>query len=151
MARKRITIADLYKIGLQDSRRANFVIEYSKDFDARRAAAVSGFSADYGYDLRDEPEVQDALTKILQYRLETSHVDAEWLLWELVDNHQLARASGNISASNTALNTLAKHAMIDAFAAEKVEIAGDEAIKERLLRARKRMNQDNKDDEPSFM
>jgi hypothetical protein len=40
--------------------------------------------------------------------------------------------------------------MIDAFAAEKVEIAGDEAIKERLLRARKRM-QESDQEEPSFM
>lgn len=154
MARKRITLTDLYGVGIPDPKRANFVIEYSKDFDARRAAAVSGFAADTGYKLRDEPEIQAALEHILQYRLETSHVDAEWLLWELVDNHQLARAAGNISASNTALNTLAKHAMIDAFAAEKVEIAGDEAIKERLLRARKRMQQSNQnkdDDEVSFM
>jgi|TARA_Y100000034_G_C6899489_1_gene415471 hypothetical protein len=150
MARKRLTLADIYGIGIQDPKRANFVIEFSKDFDARRAAAVSGFAADYGYKLRDEPDIQAALTHILQYRLDTSHIDAEWLLWELVDNHQIARAAGNISASNTALNTLAKHAMIDAFAAEKVEIAGDEAIKERLLRARKRM-QESDQEEPSFM
>jgi phage terminase small subunit len=152
MARKRISLADIYGVGISDPKRANFVIEYSKDFDARRAAAVSGYAADYGYKLRDDPEIQAALEHILTYRLETSHVDAEWLLWELVDNHQIARAAGNISASNTALNTLAKHAMIDAFAAEKVEIAGDEAIKERLLRARKRMQKDNKDgDDVSFM
>ena len=142
MARKRVTLKDLAGSGLTDPKRINFVIEYSKDFDARRAAAVSGFGADYGYKLRDEPDIQEALEQILSYRLDTSHIDAEWLLWELVDNHQIARAAGNISASNSALGTLAKHAMIDAFAAERVEIAGDEAIKERLLRARKRIQDD---------
>ncbi len=142
MAIKRLSIADMYGIGISDPKLLNFVIEYSKDYDARRAARVSGYGPDSGYQLRDRDDVQEALAHILQFRLDTSHIDAEWLLWELVDNHQIARANGNINASNSALNTIAKHAMVDAFAAEKVEIAGDEAIRERLLRARKRMGED---------
>ena len=150
MAIKRLSIGDMYGVGITDPKVLNFVIEYSKDWDARRAATVSGYGPDTGYQLRDREEVQAALAHILQYRLETSHIDAEWLLWELVDNHQIARASGNISASNSALNTIAKHAMVDAFAAEKVEIAGDEAIRERLLRARKRMGDSTPQEAPEI-
>jgi hypothetical protein len=137
--RKRLCKQDIIDAGVTDPKRINFVIELSKDFDSRRAAAVSGYSADYGYTLRDDPEIQAALDIIIQYRLEASHITAEWVLMEAVDNHLIARQNGNISASNTALTLIAKHAAVDAFAAERVEIASDEAIKERLLRARKRL------------
>lgn len=138
-----------------DHQRANFVIEYSKDFDARRAATASGFAADTGYRLRDEYDIQIALSDIIQGRLEQSHIDAEWVLWEAVDNHHLARQSNNINASNAALNMIAKFASVDAFAAEKIQLAGDEAIRERLTRARRRRQEscqvDDESDEPTFL
>ena len=58
----------------------------------------------------------------------------------MLDNHRLARQKGNISASNNALNIIAKLASVDAFAAEKVQIEGSEEVAARLQRARKRMN-----------
>ena len=149
MGYKRLTIGDLLGGGL-DAKQAAFIIEYSKDFDARRAAVVAGYAADYGYKLKEEPVVNAALERILQMRLDSSHIDAEWLLMELVDNHVIARQNGNITASNTALNILAKHAAVDAFAAEKVEIAGAEQIRERLMRARKRLQDKPSDDDVSF-
>lgn len=153
--KNRLTLADIYGVGIADAQLAHFVIELSKDHDARRAATASGYAADSGYKLRDKPEVQAALQQILQYRLENSHIDAEWLMWELVDNHQIAKQTGKLTASNTALGTLAKFANIDAFAAEKIEVAGDEAVKARLLRARNRMNNgvanSEEDDQVSFL
>jgi len=146
---KRLGLNDIKALGVTDPKRINFIIEYSKDFDARRAAAVSGFSADSGYRIRDEDDIQAAISMIIQHRLDSSHITAEWVLMEAVDNHLIARQNGNISASNTALNLIAKHAAVDAYAAERVEIAGDEAVKERLLRARKRLNPDTPP--PSFM
>lgn len=137
---KRLSLNDIKALGIKDPKRMNFIIEYSKDFDARRAAAVSGYSADSGYKLRDDEDIQAAISLIIQHRLDSSHITAEWVLMEAVDNHLIARQNGNISASNTALNLIAKHAAVDAYAAERVEIAGDEAVKERLLRARKRLN-----------
>lgn len=137
---KRLGLNDIKALGVTDPKRINFIIEYSKDFDARRSAAVSGFSADSGYRIRDEEDIQAAISMIIQHRLDSSHITAEWVLMEAVDNHLIARQNGNISASNTALNLIAKHAAVDAYAAERVEIAGDEAVKERLLRARKRLN-----------
>lgn len=118
---------------------ANFVIEYCKDFSARRAAEASGYSADYGHKLKEMEHIGAAIERVLSERLEASHVDAEWVLMEAVDNHLIARQQGNISASNTSLNLVAKHVFVDAFAAEKVEVNSDKEVMERLLRGRKRL------------
>lgn len=143
----KFTLKDI--LGLEP-KYANFVIEYTKDFDPRRAAAASGFQPDTGYNIRDREDVQEAIDRILQQRLENSHLDADWALWEAVDNHRIARQMGNITASNTALGLIMKHAKIDAFAAEKVQMSGDKEIMERLLRARKRRAPPEEDEEVSF-
>lgn len=146
---RRITTAEL--TGLKP-KEANFVIEYCKDFSARRAAEASGYAPDTGYSLLGYESVSEAIERVLMARLEASHVDAEWVLMEAVDNHMIARQQGNISASNTALNLIAKHVFVDAFAAEKVEVNSDKEIMERLLRGRKRLSDNEEsDDEVSFM
>lgn len=139
---KRVTIKDL--IGLKP-KEANFVIEFCKDFAPRRAAEASGYSADHGYKLLTDDNISAAVDHVLEQRLEASHIDAEWVLMEAVDNHLIARQQGNIPASTSALNLVAKHVFVDAFAAEKVEVAGDKEIMERLIRGRKRMNEENDD------
>lgn len=132
---------------MTDIRHAAFIVEFSKDWNEHRAARASGIDPMQVHELLSKPEVDRCLQMLMEYRLERSHIDAEWLLMELVDNHGIARQSGNIGASNSALNLIAKHAGVDAFAAEKVEIASDEEIRARLLRARKR----NCEDIPSNM
>lgn len=132
---RRVQVSEL--TGLS-AKKANFVIEYCKDFAARRAAEASGFAPDTGYTLLKDESIQAAIDRVLASRLEASHIDAEWVLMEAVDNHLIARQQGNISASNTALNLVAKHVFVDAFAAEKVEVNSDREIMERLLRGRKR-------------
>ena len=144
---RRITVTELTGLKPKD---ANFVIEYTKDFSARRAAEASGYAADTGYSLLTREEIAHAIDKVIGARLEASHIDAEWVLMEAVDNHQIARQSGNINASNTALNLVAKHVFVDAFAAEKVEVSSDKEVMDRLLRGRKRMNADEPDDDVSF-
>ncbi len=144
---KRITSLELTRL---KPSYANFVVEYVKDFAPRRAAEASGFSPDTGYQLKERPEIVAAIEHILSQRLEASDIDAEWVLLEAVDNHYIARQQGNISASNTSLNLVAKHVFVDAFAAEKVEVNSDKEVMSRLLRGRKRLNQDN-DDSVSFL
>ena len=80
------------------------------------------------------------------------NIDAEWLLYELVDNHRIARQHGNISASNTALGTIAKHVTVDALAKQKIEIddVTDRELLERLQRGRQRMNKTD-DEDISFL
>lgn len=147
---QRITTTEL--TGLKP-KYANFVIEYCKDCSARRAAEASGFSPDSGYALLEREDIQAVIQNIFAQRLEASHIDAEWVLMEAVDNHMIARQQGNISASNTSLNLVAKHVFVDAFAAEKVEVNSDKEVMERLLRGRKRLKsdiEDNAADDVSF-
>jgi len=143
----RITVKDL--TGLKPAY-ANFVIEYVKDFSPRRAAEASGFAPSYGAHLAEIKEIDEAIKRILTSRLEISHIDAEWLLMEAVDNHMIARSQGNIASSNTALGIVAKHKFVDAFAAEKVEINSDKDIMERLIRGRNRAN-NQEDEDVSFL
>ena len=121
---------------------AAFVIEYLKDFHAGDAAERIGYSLSSGHEWINRPDVQDMLTKVLSERMEKVGIDAEWVLMELVDNHILARQKGMLTASNTALRIICQHASVDAFAAEKVLIAGDDEIRERLLRGRRRREEE---------
>lgn len=120
-------------------KKACFVVEYIKDFAPRRAAEASGYSADYGYRLLEEPEVSNAIEYIIQQRLEVNMIDADWLLNEMVDNHMIARQQGNITASNTALNMVGKHKRVDAFAADKIKVSTDADVVDRLVAARRRV------------
>ena len=116
----RITIKDGKLRGLSP-KKACFVIEYIKDFAARRAAEASGHAPDKGNELLKDPQVQEAIQSVLEYRLEEAGIDGAWILYELIDNHRIARQQGNISASNTALKILAQLAMIDAMANKRLD------------------------------
>ena len=136
MATPRITVKDL--TGLDDNGHLNFVAEYCKDFNGVRAAEASGYSRPYASVLMQREDIKTAINHVLARRLETSDITAEWALMEAVDNHKIARQEGKYSASNTALNLIMKHRAVDAMSAERVEIASDEAIRDRLLRGRTR-------------
>lgn len=135
MKKKHLDIGDLPTLSRE---RAQFVIEYCKDTDARRAATASGLPADDGYKVRDEPEVAAAIQNVLQSHLSANDITPEWLLQEFYYNHLIARQRGNISASNQCLNLIAKHASVDAYAAEKVKMTTDQDTIDRLMRERKR-------------
>ena len=145
---QRITSTEL--TGLKPQHQC-FVIEYVKDFSPRRAAEAAGYQPEYGSHLMLKYYIKAAVNNILAQRLEASHIDAEWVLMESVDNHLIARQRGNISASNTALNLVAKHVLVDAFAADKVQVVDDKEIMERLQRGRERLNKGDKaEDDVSF-
>lgn len=136
---KRITIKDI--LGAREKltvREVTFVIEYSKDWNLRRAAKAAGINEEVAMQLRDDPKLCEVFEKIMDQRLDAANIDAEWLLNEAVDNHVIARATGKIAASNAALNLIARHASVDALSAEKVVINESEEIAERLRRARLR-------------
>lgn len=152
--KKHLSIEDLPNLQRD---RANFVIEYCKDTDARRAAQASGLPADDGYKIRDEPDVAIAIQRVLQSHLSPNDISPEWLLQEFYYNHLLARQRGNISASNQCLNLIAKHASVDAYAAEKVKMTTDQDTVDRLMRERKRRlaaiqeSRGENPSQPSFM
>lgn len=133
-----VLLKGLYGLGLKP-KEVRFVIEYFKDHDARRAAVVSGYSADSGYAIVSRDVIHEAIALLQVHLLDDAVIDADWLLTELVDNHYIARQNNNLSASNTALNTIAKHVRVDAFAADKVVVSTDEDVKTALQKARERL------------
>tara|TARA_R110000737_G_scaffold73589_2_gene102362 strand:- start:2988 stop:3434 length:447 start_codon:yes stop_codon:yes gene_type:complete len=122
------------------AKHAIFVIEYVKDCATRRAAEAAGYSGDYGYKLLEVDEVANAIDKILHDRLHDAMIDTDWVLYEMVDNHRIARQRGNITASNTALNMVGKHKRVDAFAADKIKVSTDADVMDRLVAARHRLS-----------
>ena len=134
------------------AKKQNFVIEYTKDFNARRAAEASGYSPDTGYSLRQLPDIDAVVDVVLRERLSLSDIDAEWVLMQAVDNCLIAKQRGEISASNTALTIVAKHTLVDAFAAEKINVSSTSEVIARLKRARDRLQDvdDDPDEEVSF-
>lgn len=143
----RITIADMVQL---PPKKACFVVEYMKDLAPRRAAEASGYASDYGYKLLDDPEISAAIERILIKRLEDNMIDTDWLLYEMVDNHRIARQQGNITASNTALNMVGKHKRVDAFAADKIKVSTDADVMDRLVAARHRLSKKEEDDVTFF-
>jgi len=130
------------------AKEAKFVIEYVKDFAHRRAAEASGFDPDKGVQLIKQDNVANAVERLIIEAADEAQLDAQWLLYELVDNHRIARQQGNIAASNQALLTLAKHVSIDALAADKHEVkVTDEQLVARLKAGRVRVAVDTGDGE----
>ena len=101
---------------------AFFLIEYIKDRNAHRAAIACGMSADWAYKTLKKDHVIATIERVMLFRMKHSVYDAEWHLQQLVENHEIARHDGKISASNQALHQIGKHAAVDSFAAEKVQI-----------------------------
>ena len=133
-------------------RHANFVVEYVKDFATRRASEASGFSADHGYKLIQQPEIIAAVEYIIDKRLENNMIDSDWLLYEMVDNHMIARQQGNITASNAALRMVGGHKRVDAFAADKIKVSTDADVVDRLIGARRRLiEHDEPEEDVSFL
>ena len=138
---KRIKITDLLQL---EPKHALFVIEYVKDCATRRAAESAGYSGDYGYKLLNLPEVSNAIDHIFQNRLEANMIDTDWLLFEMVDNHMIARQQGNVNASNKALSIIAKHKAVDAMASDKlnINVDSDKEVLDRLRRGRERSREE---------
>ena len=136
----RFTVGDLVKMQMKP-KEAAFVAEYMRDFNARRAAESAGYAPDTGYELLKREAIKQAIEYITQHSMQVAQIDANWVLLELVDNHHIARYQGNISASNTALLTIAKHAAVDALANQKVDLSvvSDTELAERLKRGRQRL------------
>lgn len=122
---------------LPDIQQRTFVNEYLKDFDPSRAAVAAGYSSDQGFELRLLPEIAKEVHRLVHDNTKATYLDSEWILLEMLDNHRIARQMGNLNASNKALDMLAKHSKVDAYAAEKIQVQGDDDLMQRLRRKQK--------------
>lgn len=135
------------------AQRNAFVVEYVKDFNAPRAAERAGYAnPGYGNTLIEEEDVQQLIHWYIDTMRQDAAINAEWVLWEAVDNHRLARQQGNMGASNAALKLIGSLTTVDAFAAQKVTHTIDAEVMERLERGRERSRLEHViDHEPDFL
>ena len=123
----------------------NFILEYVKDFNAIRAAVVCGMEPEFGYEVKKRPALIAAIEVILARRIESQDIDPDWVLMEAMENVYISRQKGQMAASNSALNIVAKHCNVDAYAADKIKIDTADDVVQRLKRARDRI------EPPSFL
>ena len=102
-----------------------FTVELLKDMNPIRAGQACGIDPDEALRLSNRKAIRDRCQALLAERLEEAQIDADWLLYELRDNHTIARQQGNLTASNKALETIGKLTPVDAFASNKVEHSGE--------------------------
>lgn len=104
---------------------ALFTIELLKDGNAIRAGQALGMSPDDAFTLSVDKRVRAQIERVMQDRLDDACIDVDWLLYELRDNHVLARQLGSLAASNKALELIGKLTPVDAFASTKLEHSGE--------------------------
>ena len=147
-----------YRTGIEDfqglsPKEANFVIEYCIEFDARAAAVRSGYHPNTGASLLAKQPVLDAIDRVLLSRKRTGDVKSEDILIMAREHRDLALQDKQYGAANKALDIMARHNFVNAYAPEKVEVTTEKAILDRLLRGRQRVletNQSDDTDEVSF-
>ena len=102
-----------------------FTIELVKDMNPVRAGQACGIDPDEAMRLSNKKVIKERCEAILVDRLDETGVDIDWMLYELRDNHALARQQGNLTASNKAIELIGKLAPVDAFAANKHQHSGE--------------------------
>ena len=125
----------------------SFVWEYSIDHNAPRASVTVGVSPTRGSQWLNEPHIQEAIGVLYVNQMRPEHLTASVLKEEMYKNHLLAQQRGDLNQSNKALDMLAKHAHIDAYAAQKVSYTADVEIAQRLREGRMRSAASTKDEE----
>ena len=90
-----------------------FAQEYLIDLNATKAAERAGYSKrtarDIGWENLTKPDIAEEIEKLFRARSMKVGKDAEWVLRELIANHEVARAIGNLGQSNRALELIGKH------------------------------------------
>ena len=131
-----------FPLNNMDPRHVAFVMEYLRNgFSAMDAAIATNFQPDDGNKLLKRPDVECAINHAVveQYNKTVKDYDHAWVLEQLVENHYQARQKGNIAASNSTLNTIAKLSTVDAFSPERMILSGDQDRVDVLNRSRKRL------------
>lgn len=140
---------------------AHFVLEYCIDMDIHRVAAACNINAEQAFELRQREDVSAVIQQILRDRFTPYEITADVLMQDFYRLSHVAMQQGKLPTALQALDRVARLGMVDAYAAEKVELKSDRDVVDRLLRERKRRlaeleNPDNitfnlDDDGPSFL
>ena len=105
------------------AKQARFVEEFLVDMSKEGAAARAGYSRKTN--LMKLKAVKAAVDRRLLEQKTHREINKEWLLEQLVENHSLARAYGELNNSNSSLKMVGQHVMVQGFV-DKHVIGGDE-------------------------
>jgi hypothetical protein len=140
---------------------AHFVLEYCIDMNIHRVAAACNIDPERAFELRQREDISAVIQEIMQDRFTPHEITAEVLMQDFYRLHHVAMQQGKLPTALQALDRVARLGMVDAYAAEKVELKSDRDVVERLIRERKRRlaelnNPDkvidfNLDNGPSFL
>lgn len=144
--RRHLTINDLAHLPVST---ALFIIEYCKDVDIHRAASIANIPVEDAHALRNTKEVADIIQSVFVDRTIPKKIDKDLVLHDMYNAHLIALQNGKVSVSAQLLNTIGKHADVDAFAAEKVKLDSDDAVIQRLMRREKAANMRKHNIQPS--
>jgi phage terminase small subunit len=90
-----------------------FVEEYALDFNATQAAIRAGYSQNCAKQIGSEnlskPDIAQAIAAKLQEGTERAGLSVDWVLQELRDTYDHARASGQLGTAHASLVSLGKH------------------------------------------
>lgn len=147
MAITQVTLEEITGVATLDVETTEFVREWSKDFNIKRASELVYRDSFRGYSIINEnPKVWSTMLAIKQRLEAVSAVTPDMVLNALWDNHKIAQQEGKINASNKALDQIAKHKMVDANASSKMDIvaATDQEMVDRIRKGRARVVESEK-------
>jgi phage terminase small subunit len=118
-----------------------FINEYIKDGNAKEAAIRSGYSIDTaknaGYKLLQNPKIKAEIDVRMNKVAEVVNIDAAYILNGIKETVEKAKASNQLGVAIKGYELLGKYLKLWT---DKVEIAQDESLAERIADARKRAN-----------
>lgn len=118
-----------------------FVFEYCKDYDHRRAAEAIGLHPDKGTEMISHPNVAEAIRIVYNAQMTASELTPEIIKEEMYNLYQLALQKKQYGVASKQLDQLARHSHIDAYAAQRVSVAADAEVARALAAGRKRVAQ----------
>lgn len=115
------------------AKQQRFVEEYLIDLNATQAAIRAGYSENtaraIGAENLTKPDIASEIKKRQDKLGEEAEITAEWVLLQLVENHKMARAIGELPASNKALELIGKH---KGMFKDKIELSGTLSVESML-------------------
>lgn len=117
----------------------DFVIEYTKDYDHRRAAERIGMSPDTGLKMIEDSTIKEAIRIVYNNQMQAADITPETVKEYMLGLYNIAIQKGQLGVASKQLDQLARHSHVDAYAAQRVAVAADAEVAAALAGGRKRI------------
>lgn len=115
-----------------------FALEYTQDFDLIRACRAVGVTGVHVERLMEDERIAEAIRAIMLNRQCAGDLNVTTVKEEMLSMYYITKQTANYGQALKALDMIAKHCHVDAYAAQKVAISGDEQIALILQKGRQR-------------